>query len=196
MQPKLILASASPRRRALLDSLQLKFSCRPVELDETPLEGEESVAYVRRLAQAKAEAETRSDEIILAADTIVVVDGRLLGKPADADEASEMLRALSGRQHQVLTGVAVHPPAAPSEVAVCRSSVTIAPLSDDEIAWYVSTGEPADKAGAYAIQGLGAVLVDSVDGNYSNVVGLPLPTVYRMFRSVGFDLRDFRLSSC
>jgi septum formation protein len=189
---QLVLASASPRRRELLDSLSVTFSCRPVDLDETALPGESPEDYVRRLACAKADSEAHEGELILAADTIVVLDGELLGKPQDPDDARRMLRRLAGCEHQVLTGVAVHIASRLTRSEVCRSSVRIAPLSDEEIAWYVSTGEPADKAGAYAIQGLGALLVESIEGNYSNVVGLPLPSVQQLFREIGYDLRDFR----
>ena len=191
VQPRLVLASASPRRRELLQDLGLDFLCRPVDLDETPLSGESADAYVRRLARAKAAAAARKGELVLAADTIVVRDGQLLGKPADPEEARTMLASLSGRDHAVHTGVAVHLPPSTTREAVCRSVVTMAALSREEIGWYVATGEPLDKAGAYAIQGLGALIVERIDGNYSNVVGLPLPTVYRLFGEVGYDLRGF-----
>ncbi|MDH3254872.1 MAG: Maf family protein, partial [Acidobacteriota bacterium] len=177
MHPRLILASASPRRRELLRNLGLEFLCRPVDLDETPLTGEAAEPYVRRLARAKAETVARKGEVVLAADTVVVRDGQLLGKPVDPDEARAMLASLSGRDHSVYTGVAIHLPPGLTRDAVCRSEVTMAPLSREEVDWYVLTGEPLDKAGAYAIQGLGALLVERIDGNYSNVVGLPLPTV-------------------
>lgn len=192
MLPRLVLASASPRRRELLSSLGIDFSCRPVDLDETPRPGEEAEAYVLRLARAKAGADVRPGEIVLAADTIVVLDGQLLGKPEDAARARSMLQTLSGRRHRVLTGVAVHPSEKPVAAEVCVSEVTIAPLSEEEIAWYVDTGEPLDKAGAYAIQGLGALLVETISGNYSNIVGLPLPTVKSLFNGAGFELRSFR----
>jgi septum formation protein len=190
----LVLASASPRRREILETLQVEFSCRPVDLDETPLADELPHDYVRRLACAKAEAQARAGEIVLAADTIVVLDGALLGKPDTPETAREMLRSLAGRQHEVFTGVAIHIAPGLTRDAVARTKVTIAPLSEEEISWYVDTGESSDKAGAYAIQGLGALLVESIDGNYSNVVGLPLPVVRRLLDDVGHDLRDFRRS--
>ena len=188
---QLVLASASPRRRELLELLQVEFSCRPVDLDETPLPGELPHDYVRRLASAKAEVQAHEGEIVLAADTIVVLDGALLGKPDTPETAREMLRSLAGQQHEVFTGVAIHIAPGLTRDAVARTKVTMTPLSDEEIGWYVGTGEPSDKAGAYAIQGLGALLVESIDGNYSNVVGLPLPVVHRLLRDVGHDLRNF-----
>lgn len=193
MRPNLILASGSPRRLELLTGLGLIFSVRPVDLDETALEGEEPSAYVIRLAGAKARARTEPDEITLAADTIVVLDGELLGKPADQGEARKMLGRLAGREHQVLTGVAVFDGKGERLVSGVESSrVKIADLSDEEIAWYVATGEPLDKAGSYAIQDLGALFVERVEGNYTNVVGLPLPLTYRLFGRLGFNLLSFR----
>ena len=188
----LVLASASPRRRELLEALKVEFCCRPVDLDETPMAAEAPQDYVRRLARAKAEAQAHEGEIVLGADTIVVLDGALLGKPDSTRAAREMLRSLAGRQHEVLTGVAVHIAPDLTHDSVARTKVTIATLTDEEIDWYVGTGEPTDKAGAYAIQGLGALLVESIDGNYSNVVGLPLPVVRRLLGDAGHDLRSFR----
>jgi len=204
--PQLILASASPRRRELLHSLGLDFIVRPVDLDETPLPGEEPWIYVERLARAKAHARTAPGELVLAADTVVVLDGDLLGKPTDPGEAERMLGRLTGREHTVFTGVAVYEPASAQAAgqegprgrevaAVERSEVLIAGLSTEEIRWYVATGEPLDKAGSYAIQGLGALFVEAVRGNYTNVVGLPLPAVYDLFRRLGHDLLAFRKGS-
>jgi len=195
--PRLVLASASPRRRDLLASLGLDFEVRPVDLDETSRPGEAPEVYVTRLAREKAAAALRPGELVLAADTVVVLDGELLGKPADPAEARAMLRRLAGREHVVHTGVelAEHRPAGVRRAgAVATSRVEIAPLDDATIAWYVATGEPLDKAGAYAIQDLGALFVETVDGNYTNVVGLPLPAVYRLFRELGLDLLAFRPS--
>ena len=138
-------------------------------------------------------SQTGPDEMTLAADTIVVLDGELLGKPGDPREAREMLGRLAGREHQVLTGVAVCD--GKDERFVCgveSSRVKIAALSDEEIAWYVATGEPLDKAGSYAIQDLGALFVERVEGNYTNVGGLPLPLTYRLFGQLGFNLLSFR----
>lgn len=187
--PTLVLASASPRRRALLQSLGLDFVQRPAAIDETPLPGEEPLRYVDRLAGEKAKAEAQVGEVVLAADTTVVLAGRILGKPGDASEAREMLASLAGRWHEVLTGVALFDPKR-GELAqgVERSRVRIARLTASQIDWYVTTGEPFDKAGGYAIQGRGALLVESIEGNYTNVVGLPLPLVGRLFRQLGMEL--------
>ena len=186
--PRLVLASASPRRRELLTGLGLEFEVRPVDVDETPRENEEPKAFVERLAREKSQARVDSGEAVLAADTIVTIDDRLLGKPRDDADAAAMLRRLSGRSHEVLTGVALASDRGEPACAIARTEVRFAPLSEDEIAWYVASGEPRDKAGAYAIQGLGAHFVESISGNYSNVVGLPLPTVYRLLGEAGIDL--------
>ena len=169
------------------------FTPRPVAIDETPLDGEEAEVYVLRLAKAKARAQAATGELVLAADTIVTLDGDLLGKPNDEDHACQMLERLSGCEHEVLTGVAIFDPDQNRlATGVEISRVEFAPMSPDEIDWYVQTGEPLDKAGAYAIQELGGLFVERVRGNYSNVVGLPLPLTYRLFREVGTDLREFR----
>ena len=191
---RLVLASSSPRRRELLAGLGLEFAIRSVEIDESPQPGEAPDDYVIRLAREKAAAAAQNatpGELVLAADTIVALGGELLGKPVDDADARRMLHILAGRSHQVLTGVALDTSEGPTRVAVrstdlCRTRVTFAPLSDEEIDWYVATGEPRDKAGAYAVQGLGGLFVERLDGNYSNVVGLPLPTTYRLLRRVGF----------
>lgn len=191
---RLVLASGSPRRRELLGGLGLELAVRPVDIDETPQPGEAPEDYVLRLARQKAAEAARAaapGELIIAADTIVARGGELFGKPVDEDDARRMLRTLSGRSHEVLTGVALDTSEGPTRVAVrssdlCRTRVTFAPLSDEEIDWYVATGEPNDKAGAYAVQGLGGLFVERLDGNYSNVVGLPLPTTYRLLRRVGY----------
>jgi septum formation protein len=202
-RPRVVLASASPRRRDLLAALGLPFEVRPVDLDETPRPGEEPRAYVVRLAAEKAAADARPGELVLAADTVVVLEGEggggpeLLGKPRDPAEAEAMLARLAGREHVVFTGVALLAAAADGRggprlaTAVEESRVRIAALDAAEIAWYVATGEPLDKAGAYAVQGIGALFVEAIEGNYSNVVGLPLPTVRRLFAELGYDLRDF-----
>ena len=191
--PRLILASGSPRRRQLLGGLGLAFEVRPVDLDESRRDGEAPRDYVRRLATEKARARAADSEVVLAADTTVVCDGEVLGKPRDPADARRMLGALAGRDHEVWTGVALHRPAAERTVVGAeRTRVTIAPMTGAEIAWYAATGEPDDKAGAYAIQGLGSMFVQAVEGNYSNVVGLPIPLVYRLFAELGLDLRAFR----
>lgn len=194
MTPKLILASGSPRRREMLQNLGVEFLPRPVDIDESPLDKECPEPYVLRLARAKAQAAAHratGDEqaVILAADTIVALDGALLGKPRDLTDARRMLGQLSGRTHEVLTGVAVAATSGePTRAEVERTRVRFGELSAAEIEWYVASGEPLDKAGAYGIQGLGALFVDRLDGNYSNVVGLPLPLTYRLLAEVGFSL--------
>ena len=175
--PRLVLASASPRRRALLEQVGCVFETWPAAGVEGPRHvGESPIDYARRSAEAKAAAVSCAapDALVLGADTVVTVDGAVLGKPADAGEARQMLAALAGRSHWVHTGISV---AAAGEVLcsdVASTEVFFRPLSPDEIAAYVATGEPLDKAGAYGIQGRGAMLVEKIDGCYSNVVGLPL----------------------
>lgn len=156
-----------------------------VEVDETPLPDENPREHVRRLALAKARAAAalRPRANILGADTIVVVDDEILGKPRDEDDARRMLERLSGRTHLVLTGVALVT-SDDTRVEVAETQVEFAPLSAEEVAWYVSTGEPADKAGAYAIQGLASRFVVRIDGSYSNVVGLPVALVYHLLTGV------------
>ncbi|MCH9649224.1 MAG: Maf family protein [Deltaproteobacteria bacterium] len=192
MQPSLILASGSPRRRDALVGLGLTFTVRSVEIDESPLPGEDPTIYVLRLARAKAHEQAHEGELVLAADTIVSLEGDLLGKPGSSEEAKDMLRRLSGRQHSVATGIALYEPATGrTESAVETSQVRFATMSEEEISWYVDTGEPMDKAGSYAIQGFGALFVKAIEGNYSNIVGLPLSTTYRLFADMGFDLKTF-----
>lgn len=181
----LVLASASPRRRELLERAGFRFTVRPVEVDETPYPGETPQDHVKRLARAKATGALRSEnEIVLGADTIVVVDGVILGKPADTIEACRMLRLLSGRRHEVLTGICLAGPEWTIEDVV-STSVWFVELSDREIEEYVATGEPMDKAGAYAIQGLASRFVHRIDGCYFNVVGLPVSRVYVHLRRLG-----------
>ena len=190
---QLVLASASPRRRDLLAGLQLDFAVRSAEIDESALTDELPEDHVLRLARAKAQAVARPGELVLAADTVVVLEGRILGKPADPADAQQMLSSLAGREHDVYTGVALFEPDRDTLVsATDRSEVRIAALDEDEISWYVSTGEPLDKAGSYAIQGLGALFVERVVGNYTNVVGLPLPLTRSLFRQLSYDILDFR----
>ncbi len=193
---QLVLASASPRRRDLLVGLQLDFEVRSAEIDESALTDELPEDHVLRLARAKAQAVARPGELVLAADTVVVLEGRILGKPADTAEAHQMLSSLTGREHDVYTGVALFEPDRDTLVsATDRSEVRIAALDKDEISWYVSTGEPLDKAGSYAIQGLGALFVERVVGNYTNVVGLPLPLTRSLFRQLSYDILDFQAPS-
>ena len=174
----LYLASGSPRRRELLTQIGVPFVTQIVPIDESLLPGEPPAAYVERLARAKAQAALAAlaqpqDAVVLGADTAVVLDGRILGKPQDRDEALAILTALSGREHQVLTAVAL---ASSERVAarVVASRVSFRPLSREEIEAYWASGEPQDKAGSYGIQGLAAVFVRQLQGSYSAVVGLPL----------------------
>jgi septum formation protein len=194
--PRLVLASGSPRRREILAGLGYEFAVRPADIDETRLAGEEALAYVRRLAAEKARAETCPGELILAADTIVVLDGELLGKPLHPADAEGMLRRLSGRRHTVSTGVAILDADTNAlEVAVETTLVSFARLEPAEIRWYVASGEPMDKAGAYAIQGRASLFIEAIEGDYSNVVGLPVPVVYRMLRQRGVGLPHFETGS-
>jgi len=175
---RLILASQSPRRRELLTSAGFDFSMRVPNVDETRHENEPPADYVRRLARLKADAVWQDDgEIVLGADTIVIIGDSVLGKPVDSEDARRMLHTLSGREHTVMTGICLrHASGAIEDHAVTR--VRLARLSDAEIDAYVESGEPMDKAGAYAIQGLASKFVEHIDGCYFNVVGLPVPLVY------------------
>jgi septum formation protein len=175
---RLVLASASPRRRELLANAGLAFDVEPVDLDEGRAPGEAPHAYVERLAREKAEAvaRRRPGAIVLGADTAVVLGDDVLGKPVDAADASRMLQLLSGRSHEVMTGVAVVSNGRTAS-RVARTVVWFADLTGEQIAAYVATGEPADKAGAYAIQGGAAAFVTRTEGSYSNVVGLPMDVV-------------------
>ena len=179
----LILASASPRRAELLRNAGIAFSVDPAHVPEQPLENEPPQDYAKRLAREKARAvlARHPQDAVLGADTIVVIGGRVLEKPLDTDDAARMLRALSGRTHEVITGVCLA--AAGFERTQAESTrVTFAELSDQEIAGYVATGEPMDKAGAYAIQGIASRWAVRIEGCYFNVVGLPVPLVYGMLR--------------
>jgi septum formation protein len=183
----IVLASASPRRAELLRAAGLDFDVLPASVDESPLPAETAEAHVRRLAEAKALAvvDRAGSRRVIAADTVVVIDGAIFGKPADEDDARRMLRLLSGRAHEVVTGVSLAAmfPGGPGWVVqteVERTTVEFEPLSEAEIDWYVASGEPMDKAGAYAVQGLASRFVTRIAGSYSNVVGLPVALVYTM----------------
>lgn len=190
---RLILASASPRRRELLPRLGLPFEVRPSEVPEALPPGVEPADLAEALARAKARhvaarvaAEGGPAAVVLAADTLVVLDGRPLGKPASREEARAMLRALRGRAHDVVTGVAVVESEGPRErTAAVTSRVVMRAYGDADLEAYVATGEPDDKAGGYAVQGLGGRLVARVEGCYTNVVGLPLTTTARLLRAFG-----------
>lgn len=184
---RLILASASPRRAELLKTAGIDFEVIVANVDESVLPGEASEAHVRRLAGAKAGAvmEKAGGRPILAADTVVVVGDQILGKPVDGADARRMLRTLSGRTHQVKTGVCLVTGEGSPVTEVASTTVEFAPLNEAEIDWYVRSGEPSDKAGAYAVQGLASRFVTRLDGSYSNVVGLPVSLVYRMCIDAG-----------
>jgi septum formation protein len=175
----LVLASSSPRREEILDTLGIRFEVRSPEVDEALRPGETATAAARRLAEEKARAVARAGELVLAADTVVVLGETLLGKPGDTSEAEAMLRRLSGRTHDVCTGLALVRDGR-TESGVERTAVVFRPLAASEVREYVATGEPLDKAGAYGIQGMGGFLVDSVEGNIDNVVGLPMNTLERL----------------
>ena len=182
---RLVLASGSPRRRELLTLLALPFEVVATEVDESPLPGELPVDLVQRLAIDKAAAIAISElDVVLAADTIVEVAGEILGKPTDADDARRMLRSLSARTHLVHTAVAVRRDGRTVHDVV-TTSVTMTSMTDAAIEWYLATGEPMDKAGAYAIQGAGGVFVAEIEGSASNVVGLPLATVVELLARQG-----------
>jgi septum formation protein len=189
----LILASSSPRRAELLRAAGIDFTVRAADVDETTWPNEPPRDYVVRLSREKARAVVRGDELALGADTTVVINGEIIGKPMDVKEAGRMLRALSGQWHEVLTGVTLAR-ADRFVSAVSSTRVKFAELSDDEIKWYVSTGEPMDKAGAYAIQGRASLFVERIEGSYSNVVGLPLQLTYQLARRMGVDL--LRIADC
>ena len=191
MTPRIVLASSSPRRKELLLQIGLSFTVAPEDIDENVLPGEQPEAYAARVALDKARiASQRAGEgVIIAADTIVVIGDSILGKPADAHDAKRMLAMLSGKEHRVVTALAVMD--ATTAKSVTRTSVTkvwFRDLSDREITDYVATGEPLDKAGAYGIQERGALLVERIEGCYSNVVGLPLSLLGELLREFGVYL--------
>ncbi|HEY1907507.1 MAG TPA: Maf family protein [Myxococcaceae bacterium] len=184
--PPLVLASASPRRRALLEQLGIPLRVDPAHLDENVRAGEAAERYVVRLAREKADAVQvrHPNATVLGADTSVVVDGVVLGKPGSEDEALSMLRRLSGRTHEVMTAVAV----AGVGARCVTAEVTFTAATDAVLRWYVSTGEPLDKAGAYAVQGIGGFLVERIEGSHSAVVGLPLVETLALLREAGYRL--------
>jgi septum formation protein len=192
---RLVLASASPRRVALMTAAGFEFDTCPADVDERPRPDDDPRRYVRRLASEKSAqvlarlladggtSRAADPLIVVGADTAVVVDGEILGKPASAAEAEGMLRRLSGRAHEVLTGVSLRTPADElAEVEV--TTVWFVPLTTTEVGWYVASGEGRDKAGAYGIQGRASRFVTRIDGSYSNVVGLPVATVHRLIQQL------------
>lgn len=185
---RLVLASASPRRAELLAAAGFEFDTLPTHVDESRRPHEPPKAYALRVASDKAEAAAarcrKSGSVVLAGDTVVVADATILGKPAGGDDATLMLKTLSGKVHEVHTAVVIR--AGSREASdVVTTRVRLLPLSDSEIAWYIASGEPEGKAGAYAIQGRAARFVDWIEGSWSNVVGLPIATVYRLLKELG-----------
>jgi septum formation protein len=184
---KFILASASPRRRELLRSVGLKFKTIPAHVDEDYIEGESPQQHVRRLAQEKAQLIARKypRAWVLGADTIVVIDGLILGKPKNKTQAREMLKKLSGREHKVFTGFTITQVASKlSHSAVVQSTVKFKKISAAELDWYIACDEPYDKAGGYAVQGKGAYFIKSIRGSYTNVIGLPLCEVLETLKKL------------
>lgn len=187
-QFRLILASSSPRRRELLSQLGVSFLVQGADIDESVQPGEPPARYVERLAREKAAAVAARSPgaLVLAADTTVVRDDEILGKPQDVADAERMLTSLAGRAHEVLTGIAVDGPARASRVV--RTEVRFRSLSREEIAWYARSGEPLDKAGAYALQGAAGAFITGIQGSPSNVVGLPLAETVELLRQAGLRL--------
>ncbi|MBN1163324.1 MAG: septum formation inhibitor Maf [Candidatus Krumholzibacteriota bacterium] len=186
VQSRLVLASASPRRREILEGLGFEFEILPAQVEEDEIFWNDPREGVRLLAELKAVDVQRSRprKTIIAADTIVVCENERLGKPDGPEEAEEMLSLLSGRRHQVITGVILAAPPNKRIVGVESTNVFFRQLEGREIARYIDTGEPYDKAGAYAIQGYASVFIDRIEGCYFNVVGLPVPRLFRMFREL------------
>lgn len=183
--PKLVLASGSPRRSEIMNSVGWEFTKDVPDIDESERKGETPEAYVQRLAKEKAQAVATShpDEIILAADTTVVIEDKIVGKPKDLSDARRMLEMLSGNWHEVLTGIAVINNGT-VEVGLQRTRVKFLPMNDDEIELLVAKGDPLDKAGAYAVQAQAALFIEGIEGDYWNVVGLPISLVYEMVKRV------------
>jgi septum formation protein len=184
---QLVLASRSPRRAEILKAIGWRFEVVAADIDESRFEFETAVPYVRRLAQTKAEtvAKNLTSGLVLGADTVVVVDDNILGQPGDAENARRMLKLLSGRWHEVLTAVALlRAGENRSVIGHQQTRVRFAKMSDDEIDWYVETGEPMDKAGAYAVQGRAAFFIEEIQGDYFNIVGLPVRLVYQLARKI------------
>ncbi|HEX9187611.1 MAG TPA: nucleoside triphosphate pyrophosphatase [Vicinamibacteria bacterium] len=188
MEPRLVLASASPRRARILRDLGVPFRVVVSHEDESLRPGEDGLAAVERLARAKALAVARDEGLpVLAADTEVLCDGTMLGKPRDEADAVSMLRRLAGRAHEVVTGVCVVS-GGEARSGVEKSRVVFAPMSEAEIAWYASSGEPLDKAGGYHVDGRGALFIETVEGSPSNVAGLPVRLLLRLVREAGLDV--------
>lgn len=201
MTVNLILASASPRRRELLAQLGLSFSIKPSNADETLLEtAPEAAVKELALRKARSVADQVDRALIIGADTLVVCEGEMLGKPQDEADAMSMLMRLQGRAHQVISGIALvevsNGEIIRSEVEARKTDVWMLPLSEEQIEWYIQTGEPLDKAGAYGIQGIGASFIDKIEGCYFNVVGLSLSLLTQMLGSMGYHINDFVTGKC
>lgn len=183
--PKIILASGSPRRSEILNSVGWSFEKHVADIDESEFEGETPENYVQRLAKSKAEkvAENFPDRFVLGADTTVVINNQIIGKPVDLDDARRMIEMLSGNWHEVLTGVAFIKNGE-SIVGLQSTKVKFDEMSKDEIEFLVEKGEPLDKAGAYAVQAQAALFIEKIEGDYWNVVGLPINLVYNLFRNI------------
>jgi septum formation protein len=183
-----VLASSSPRRRELLRNAGIEFKVQSADVPEVHVPGETPLDFATRLACAKAEAvaKQRPEDYVLGADTIVIVEGEILGKPTDAADAARMLRLLSNKTHAVTTAVCLFAPRKEPITASETTLVHMSALSDDDISAYIATGEPMDKAGAYAIQGIASRWITSIEGDYCNVVGLPIALVYRLLKSSFF----------
>ncbi|MGM9567596.1 MAG: Maf family protein [Clostridia bacterium] len=191
MKREIILASASPRRKELLEKLDLEFSVCPADIDESLLPEEDAGMYPLRTAVQKAMtiAKTAKNAIIIAADTVVVLDDCILGKPRDEVEAKEMLQRLSGREHIVITGIGVVDTASGRTLSATEQTIVyFHPLEEEEIDAYIASGECMDKAGSYGIQGKGSLLVRKIDGDYFNVMGLPLSKLYRLLLNIDADI--------
>ncbi|MDE0606874.1 MAG: Maf family protein [Acidimicrobiaceae bacterium] len=193
---RLVLASASPRRRELLRGLDLVFSVSPADIDETPMSGEAPVHYVERLAQQKAQALAAEGTTVVAADTVVVFDGDILGKPKDRAHAAEILSRLANRTHEVATGVAViatPPGGGRREISSVETTrVAFGEITPRRLDSFLDGGEHADKAGSYALLGASSIFADHVEGSVSNVVGLPLPLLDRLCSQIDIDLLSFK----
>ena len=191
MKRELILASASPRRKELLEKLDLHFTVCPADVDETRLPEEDALSYPLRTAvkKALAVAEGKENAVVIAADTVVALDDEILGKPKTEAEAKEMLRRLAGREHIVITGIGIVDTANHRTLSATEQTIVyFHPLEKEEIEAYVASGEPMDKAGAYGLQGKGSLLVRKIDGDYFNVMGLPLSKLYRLLLNIDADI--------
>lgn len=185
LKEKIILASKSPRRAEILRAVGWEFEAAAANIDETRMASEDALSYVERLAQTKAETvakKTSGPGLVLGADTVVVIGAEILGQPRDDEDARRMLKLLSGKWHEVLTGLALVWKGDPAKTLIDHETtrVRFCQMSADEIDWYVATGEPSDKAGAYAIQGRGALFIEEVQGDYFNIVGLPVRLLYEL----------------